>query len=216
MDSMNPEEKGRFCAALAVLFSPPEESLEEFIQTAAPAGEEAGVAPAETTGSTSNLFSGSDFDRLLADLRREYDRLFGDLRGERISLVESTYKPWTRDKTCTLSMAGEKGLLMGDSALHLLAICRALCLEVPEEFRGTPDHLVLELELLSWLYRTGTESQVRRFVADHLDWIPDLQRNLEEAGAHPFYREAAEKLALFLTGEKERWKEREDGPQSVH
>ena len=136
--------------------------------------------------------------------------------------MESTYKAWTRDETCTLSIAGEKGLLMGDSALHLLEICRTLDLEVPEEFCGTPDHLVLELELLSWLYRTGTEfpgilwQLMGLFVADHLDWIPDLRRRLEEAGAHFFYRGTVAKLALFLEEEKERWKEKKDGPQSVH
>jgi TorA maturation chaperone TorD len=216
MDPMTSEEKGRFCAALAFLFSRPDESLGEFMQPVAPADEEADVALAETNGPVSDLFSGIDSDGLLGDLRREYDRLFGDLRGERISLVESTYKAWTRDETCTLSIAGEKGLLMGDSALHLLEICRTLDLEVPEEFCGTPDHLVLELELLSWLYRTGTESQVRKFVADHLDWIPDLRRRLEEAGAHFFYRGTVAKLALFLEEEKERWKEKKDGPQSVH
>ena len=197
---MKPENKERFCTALAAFFSPPDESLAEFSQW---------VAPGKKEGD-------GDFDRFLANLKREYDRLFADLAGERISLVESTYKPWTVDETCPLSIAGEKGLLMGDPALHMLEISRALGLEAPEEFRSTPDHLVLELELLSWLYQTGTESQVQKFVEDHLDWIPDLRRKLEEADAQSFYRGAAEQLDRFLKEEKERWKDRDDGPQSVY
>lgn len=204
---MNSQDKGKFSAALAALFSPPDESLAEFSRR---------VAPAKRFRSFTGVLSGSDFDRLLSKLKKEYDRLFADLRGERISLVESTYKAWTSDETCPLSIAGEKGLLMGDPALHILEIFRALGLAVPEEFRSTPDHLVLELEILSWLYRTGTESQARTFIQDHLDWIPDLKRRLDEADAHSFYRLAMEQLDLFLQEENEHWKDKEDGPQSVH
>jgi TorA maturation chaperone TorD len=196
---MDAKDKGNLCAALAALFSPPDDSAAEF---SGPAASEKALR--------------GDFERLLADRKKEYHRLFDDLRGARISLVESTYKPWTFDETCPLSIAGQKGLLMGDPALHMLEISRALGLEVPEDFRSTPDHLVLELELLSWLYRTGTESQARKFIADHLDWIPDLKRKIEDVDPRSFYREAAEKLDLFLQGEKESWKDKEDGPQSVY
>ena len=52
-------------------------------------------------------------------LQGEYERLFGQWEGERISLVESTYKPWTTDKECGMVFAASKGLVMGDSALHM-------------------------------------------------------------------------------------------------
>ena len=196
---MDAKDKGNLCGALAALFSPPDDSAAEI----------SGVV-------TSEKELRGDFARLVADRKKEYHRLFDDLRGARISLVESTYKPWTFDATCPLSIAGEKGLLMGDPALHMVEIFQALGLEVPEDFRSTPDHLVLELELLSWLYRTGTESQVQKFIADHLDWIPDLKRKIEAADPHPFYRQAAQRLELFLQEEKESWKDGQDGPQSVH
>lgn len=83
------------------------------------------------------------------ELKVEYDRLFSGLREESICLVESFYKPWTRDAHCPLPFASERGLLMGDSAIHLLAIYQQCGLEVSEEFKGYPDHIVMKLEFLS-------------------------------------------------------------------
>jgi len=151
----------------------------------------------------------------LADLQRDYARLFSNVRGEKVSLVESTYKPWTADKTCPLGFSGEKGLLLGDCALHIRNIFQALSLKVPPDFQGTPDHLTLELELLSHLYRFAAEDQIRRFIDDHLDWIPNLRDEIQKSDPG-FYGRAVERLLEFLNQEIHFPKEKQNESQSLH
>jgi TorA maturation chaperone TorD len=152
----------------------------------------------------------------LAALQSEYERLFGNLTGLNISLVESTYKPWTGDSSCVLAFAGDKGLLMGDAALHMREMFRQFSLEVPEEFRSSPDHLVLELEFLSLLYHCATREQIQRFIKDHLDWIPDLKDRVDRANPHPFYRNAIELINLFLVHEGRDGEAKSHGPKNFH
>jgi len=128
-------------------------------------------------------------------------RLFAQYEGESISLAESTYKPWTKDKSCGMVFAASKGLLLGDCAIHMLDLYRQLSIEIPDEFQSQPDHLVLELEFLAMLYQSGSDEQTRQFIKDHLDWLPDLKREVKEADARPFYRNGIELIHLFLESE---------------
>ena len=89
-------------------------------------------------------------------LEGEYERLFLDPEGDMVSLVESTHKPWMT-KGAGGTFDGSKGLLMGDRALHMSEMYRRYSIEVPEELRTTPDHLVAELEFLALLFRCAPE-----------------------------------------------------------
>jgi len=202
---MTNTEKENFCALAASLMAPPDgETVRQLEQ-----GEiqsllekiirEWGGDPR----AIAELSGGKDPGADPAALQREYDRLFASLPGQRISLVESTYKPWTGDGSCALAFAGDKGLLMGDGAVHMREIYSRLSLEVPEEFRSMPDHLLLELEFLSLLYRSAAPEQIQGFMADHLDWVPELKERVDEADPHPFYRRAIELINLFLLHERE-------------
>jgi TorA maturation chaperone TorD len=153
---------------------------------------------------------------LYPELEKEYDRLFAGPEGDSVSLVESTYKPWTQDIECHLSFAREKGLLMGDSAVHMAAIFRQSGVELPEKFTACPDHLLLELEFLSALYGKATEREVKQFIQDHLDWVPELKKNLLRRQPHPFYLRAVGLLNFFLSRERERLEISDDGKKSVH
>ncbi len=197
---MNSREKEIFCQLMACLLSPPDEEVIRLVcqgtlQTLM--GEHL---------REERLLDGFRMDGspeiLLSDLREAYGRLVSDVTGERISLVESCYKPWSQDLTCSLPFATERGLLMGDSALHLTVLYKEAGLEAPEEFTGSPDHLVLELEFLSHLYRGATEIDIRTFVTDHLDWIPLLKEEVKKSHPHPFYVSVLEVLDLFLKEEK--------------
>ena len=152
----------------------------------------------------------------LKDLKEEYHRLFSDTGNERISLVESFYKPWTRDPHCSLPFATEKGFLMGDSAVHLSALFQQSGMEVAEPFKGMPDHMVIELEFLSHLYQEAGDREIKSFIEDHLDWIPSLRESIENGHAHPFYISLIEVLDLFVDLEKKRLEKESDGKKDIH
>jgi TorA maturation chaperone TorD len=214
---MTGQEKAPFCQILATLFYPPNQELVKqiyqgniysfFQKYSQPYGKD--------TDLIRGFFMEGDPKSLLKDLSEAYESLFG-LGGESISLVESYYKPWTLDPHWPLPFASSKGLLMGDSALHLLEIYRLCNLEVAEEFRGRPDHLALELEFLSYLYRWATDLEVKQFIEDHLDWISLLKEKLKRFDPHPFYVSTLEILDLFLKRERERLEVEGNGEKKIH
>jgi TorA maturation chaperone TorD len=75
---------------------------------------------------------------------------------------------------------------------------------VEGEYQGMPDHLIMELEFLSYLYRWKKDKEIKILMEDHLDWIALLREKFKEFHSHPFYRSALEVLLLFLRKEKER------------
>jgi TorA maturation chaperone TorD len=152
----------------------------------------------------------------LKDLEKEYHRLFSDTGKERISLVESFYKPWTQDPHCSLPFAKERGFLMGDSAAHLMTVFGQCGMEVEGPFKGMPDHLVIELEFLSYLYEEVGDKEIKRFIEDHLDWIRFLIEGFEKAHAHPFYISLIKVLDRFINLEKRRLEKQIDGEKDVH
>ncbi|MCJ7748607.1 MAG: molecular chaperone TorD family protein [Desulfobacterales bacterium] len=215
---MTAQEKEYFCQLLASLFYPPDQELAKQIYK----GDvhsffEKYVQSSDRDG---DLIKGflmeGDSETVYRNLKEAYERLFWGVSGEGIPLVESFYKPWTRDPYCTLPFASERGLLMGDSALHLSAIYQQCGLEVADEFKGRPDHIVTELEFLSYLYRWASDREVKRLIEDHLDWIPLLKEEFKKFHPHPFYSTSLEVLDLFLSMEKKRLEMENDGKKSIH
>jgi putative dimethyl sulfoxide reductase chaperone len=206
MTSINPEEKEDFCKTMAHFFSPPDIDRREEFQNVGGAGF---FQKAITSLGGDHLFpEGTSFPLELqpffADWLDEYGRLFSPWTGEGVSLIESSYKPWTLAPDCHLSFARGKGLLQGDSALHVSALYRHCGMEVAEEFRACPDHLAVELEFLSLLYERATDREIKAFIADHLDWVPLLKQELSRFNPHLAYALAIELLDRFINKEKER------------
>lgn len=201
---MTKKEKENFCLWAASLISPPDEKLLISLKKGKIWAFLKKVLA--QWGSNPQLFaasfSGHFPDNFLLTLKAEYKRLFTDPQGEKISLVESNYKTWTKDPSCSLAWADKKGLLMSDYALHLQELFHQLSLKIPPEFQSTPDHLILELEFLSLLYRWGNPEQIHIFIANHLDWIPELKKQVEQAGAILFYRQTFELINLFFLYER--------------
>lgn len=215
---MTSQEKEYFCQLLASLFYPPDQELvKQIYQRTLYSFFEKYI---QSRGGTEDLLKGfltkGEFENLLEDLKNEYGRLFSSLSEESISLVESFYKPWTRDASCSLPFASERGLLMGDSAVHLLEIYHQCGLEVSEEFKGCPDHIAMELEFLSYLYQWATDIEIRKFIEDHLDWIPFLKEELKRFCPHSFYVSTLEVLDLFLNKERERLEVEGNGKKKIH
>lgn len=215
---MSPEEKGFFCQVMASLFSPPDQEIIREI------GEDRLSSffkkNVESWGGNESFLKGLPIqghpEILLEDLKGEYHRLFDEGGSEKISLVESFYKPWTQDPHCPLPFAKGKGYLMGDSALHLLTLYQHCGLEVSDPFKGLPDHLVIELEFLSFLYRYAGDQEIKKVIEDHFDWIPFLKEECEKTHAHPFYMSLIEILDLFIKQEKGRLEKKSDGKKDIH
>jgi putative dimethyl sulfoxide reductase chaperone len=194
------EEKERFCTFMAALLAPPDDALaDDLRQDGLLSWLESFTR--EWGGDTGGLLQKVSAGDSVSVLQREYARLFFEPQGEKVSLVESTYKPWTVNKKCGMVFGASRGLVMGDSALHMLELYEQLSLEVPEAFRSTPDHLVLQLEFLAMLYRSASREQVGQFIEDHLDWIGELKAEVEKANPHPFYRSAIQLIDSFLQNE---------------
>jgi putative dimethyl sulfoxide reductase chaperone len=211
-------EKERFCSFAASIIAPPDEALVDDLQQEELRAQIDGyVRQWGGDGLLTSPFGKAEHgEDLLFALQGEYARLFGQWEGKRISLVESTYKPWTTDKGCGMVFAPSTGLVMGDCALHMRELYRQSSLEVPEQFRSMPDHLVLELEFLALLYRCASNAHIERFIEDHLDWIPELRGELEKADPHPFYRNAVEIIRLFLQQEAKNGKVNDHGQKKIH
>jgi TorA maturation chaperone TorD len=211
-------EKERFCSFAASIIAPPDGAMMDDLEQdnlRTLIGEY--VRQWGGARQLPSLFvkEGNREDRLSA-LQGEYERLFGQWEGERISLVESTYKTWTTDKGCQMVFAASKGLIMGDHALHMQELYRHASLEIPEEYRSMPDHLVLELEFLALMYRFASDEAIERFIGDHLDWIPELKSALEKGDPHPFYRNAVEIIHQFLQQETKTGKVDDHGQKKIH
>jgi TorA maturation chaperone TorD len=215
---MTAQEKEYFCQLLASLFYPPDQELVKQIhQRTLYSFFEKYI---ESWGGEKGLLQGflmeGESEKLLRDLKDEYSRLFSGLSEDSVSLVESFYKPWTQDPHCPLPFASERGLLMGDSAVHLLEIYHQCGLEVSEEFKGCPDHIVMELEFLSYLYERATDIEVKTFIEDHLDWVPLLKEEFGRFHPHHFYVSTLEVFDLFLRREKERLEVEGNGKKKIH
>jgi len=105
---------------------------------------------------------------------------------------------------------------MGDSALHLLEIYHQCGLEASEEFKSCPDHIAMELEFLSYLYQWATDIEIRKFIEDHLDWIPLLKEEFRWVHPHSFYVSVLAVLELFLNRERERLEAEGHGKKKIH
>jgi TorA maturation chaperone TorD len=207
------QERESFCQVLATLCFPPDLETAEQVR-------EGGLWTLFSEvvrtwngkdGVLKGLLMEGSAQAILNNLKESYGWLFSDTEGKRIPLFESCYKPWTRDPHCTVPFASGKGLLMGDSALHMMEIYHCCGVEVAEEFRSTPDHLGLELQFLAFLYRWGSDDQIKTFIGDHLDWLDPVRLELDRAGAHPFYRSLFDLIALFIDQEKRRLEGEKNG-----
>ena len=132
------------------------------------------------------------FDSLCA----KYHNSFSD-RG--VSLVESVYKPWSTEPG---SGNSARGYLMGDSALHMNFLYDSFGIEIPEAYACMPDHLVLELDFLSFLYDNYEFSHAHMFISEHLDWVPSLIDEAVKSKTDEFYLSVLRVIDDFICFEK--------------
>ena len=112
-------------------------------------------------------------------LKLFYLRCFIGIGKQSALPVESIYKKWTEDPTARLPIAGSTGYLMGDPALHAQYLLNHYQLQVPPDYRMMPDHLLLLLELLSFLLENRSVAEADLFLRQHFDWLDSFAEALE-------------------------------------
>lgn len=104
--------------------------------------------------------------------------------------VESLYVTWTSNPERG-AFAGRTGLYLSDAALYMRDLIESLGLSVPVSFSATPDHLTLELEMMSFLLDAGKVQEAHEFLIERFAWLTTYRLKLVEAG-----REAVFFLAI--------------------
>jgi len=122
--------------------------------------------------------------------------------------VESIYRQWTYDETCSLPIAKEKGHLMSDAALHMRKLYQEYGVELPESMNQQPDHLALELEFMGVLVELGNLERQRIFVREHLDWVVELFAEAREKNIPQYYQNVLNLIEVWLSIESGRLGER--------
>ena len=120
-------------------------------------------------------------------LQKSYMNCFSGFTTPFAPPIESVYKVWTTDKTAQVSIAGCKGYLMGDSALHMRHLLKQYNIEVPEGYENMPDHLTILLEFCAFLQKHTDSQQLVQFMNDHLDWIESFEEELTKLNDQSFY-----------------------------
>ncbi len=141
---------------------------------------------------------------ILLDLAVEYTRLFLG-PGKHISPHESVHK-------------GSEGLLWGDSTVAVNKFYEKCEYGLSPKYKGIPDHIAVELELMQHLTRRESEAWgegdrvkamksrrlQKRFLSEHLTkWAPAFCEKVEGSAELPFYKNFAELTRLFIESEYE-------------
>lgn len=148
---------------------------------------------------------GSDDDRLLEDLAVDYTKLFVG-PGKHVSPHASVH------------LGGENGELWGVSTTAVKNYIESLGFEFEPDYRGLPDHVSIELELMERLtraeagaWRSGDGEAVvhclevqQTFLEQHLlMWLPGFCEKIVTMASLAFYREMAELTSAFVGWERE-------------
>lgn len=146
-------------------------------------------------------------EEILEALKEQYYPLFIGPFPPFVHPVESVHKAWAREEATPLIAPGVKGMLMGDPAIDMLRRYKASGIEIPKEFKDMPDHLALLLEYMALLCENGAEEDQRRFIQDHLDWLPELRRLIDACAEQRseedgFYQAVVDATMAFLSYEQ--------------
>jgi TorA maturation chaperone TorD len=92
--------------------------------------------------------------------------------------VESLYRHWTHQDSCSVSFGQQAGLYASDSAAHMTHLMEQFELVSLVDPPLLPDHLALELNLLNLIVHQGVPGDAARFIDDHLSWLPSYLDSL--------------------------------------
>ena len=143
--------------------------------------------------------NGQDESTFFKRLKEDYHSLFFPLF---VVPVESVYKEWAKGGDSPLPHSVKKGYIMGDPAVEMIKRYKMAGIEIPKEFKDTPDHIALLLEYAALLCENIPENSRARFVLEHLDWVEDLRNDIYKYSQSDFYRCIADITVAFIKNER--------------
>lgn len=95
--------------------------------------------------------------------------------------VESLYVEWTAD-AARGPFAKQKGLYTADTALYMRDLIASCGLSLPEHLAAYPDHLSLELDMVSFLLEAGKPDEARQLFLERAAWLTAYRMKLVALG----------------------------------
>ena len=146
------------------------------------------------------ILDGKSKDKLIDELATEYTALF---------LTPGGMSPHESVRF--------SGLLFQEPASMVAEFYKTCGLVIPEDYKGFPDQLGVELEFMSYLAEKEAEAwqsknaaaekfryQQKRFLREHLGrWVVDFCKETEEVTFHQFYKEMIGLTRRFMETEIE-------------
>jgi len=186
----------------------------EFLEELAVLFGEGAVADLKNFAATAHV------DNDLVPLKQEYMNLFAVPIGRYVAPFEDVYRGETVDGD------QQRGPLLGERAVAVKRIYRAVGAEMDQACKELPTHIGVELSFMAFLCdkeaealrNAGQEEELLgqenkavtnfanyrehqiRFLQDHLTvWFPQLSRSIQEKAKSPLYRGLAQITEAFLT-----------------
>lgn len=100
--------------------------------------------------------------------------------------IESLYVEWAADAKRG-PFAGQKGLYSADTALYMRDLVADLGLELPESLAAYPDHLSLELDMVSILLEAGRIDDARQLFLERSEWLTAYRLKLVALGEEALF-----------------------------
>lgn len=100
--------------------------------------------------------------------------------------IESLHVEWTNDPARS-PFARQKGLYSADTALYMRDLAVNLGLELPESLAAYPDHLSIELDMVSFLLEAGRFDDARRLFRERSAWLTSYRLKLVALGEEALF-----------------------------
>ena len=122
--------------------------------------------------------------------------------------VESLYVKWTHDPARG-PFAQQTGLYQAETALYMRDLVASLGLELPESMAAYPDHLSIELDLVSLLLDAGRADDARQLFLERSAWLTAYRMKLVKLGDEALFHLALVDALLGIRAQLEAAQTRE-------
>ena len=122
--------------------------------------------------------------------------------------IESLYVEWTNDPKRS-PFERKKGLYSADTALYMRDLIADLGLALPESLAAYPDHLSLELDMVSFLLEAGRTDDARQLFLERSAWLTAYRLKLVALGDEALFYLAIVDALLGIRAQLEAAESRE-------